>query len=534
MGIKNYNKFYEAFSSGIEYWDTWQFMYQRVATFSSSLGNRHIENWADSGLADNSQLTDISIDVNTNHKIQFHRVRHEPVMVDSVDQFKLKCDDQKNQEDCPQDGTTGMLSQQHVVKQSARERETFQAGAGGNTSVSVARDGVVSNAEILDTIEEKWFAMNRFEGQKSLWLNDATQMYLQRNPFPEIFLFHYMVANKYHGFMFFNFRQTCLRRDSWHHGGWTKKIAAWILLVILVTFLPFLVITVYETLSKFCVVLHPRGSDSLLHAVVVSVYLAFGSFTSLFSEPRDYVCSGHHYKSSIVSTGTLIIEILKSSVIYSALRAGSLTPFLAPLPSSRADVDPKDKWWLYLSIIMGFIVEFRSVCGTLEIVSLKAPSFGKHKSQYLVSIAILIVGIAMGDEVEKYALVEIDTITLEVISGSKRIEKINPFKVLEVSRNHFQLLVLQEFDPLFPVYFDGTVFQLVIYEGILHTYLILNLEDKVLFEGGGNVMDRTNTIGYGQPDTTAKRTAQQLNQQPNMRAEKAGSEPMRLDVYVCF
>ncbi|KAK8994194.1 hypothetical protein V6N11_045302 [Hibiscus sabdariffa] len=75
-----------------------RFMYQRVATFSSSLGNRHIENWADSGLADNSQLTDISIDVNTNHKIQFHRVRHEPVMVDSVDQFKLKCDDQKNQE----------------------------------------------------------------------------------------------------------------------------------------------------------------------------------------------------------------------------------------------------------------------------------------------------------------------------------------------------------------------------------------------------------------------------------------------------
>lgn len=41
------------------------------------------------------------------------------------------------------------------------------------------------------------------------------------------------------------------RRDSWHHGGWTAKMVIWILLVILMFFLPNVVITVYEILSKF-------------------------------------------------------------------------------------------------------------------------------------------------------------------------------------------------------------------------------------------------------------------------------------------
>ncbi|MBA0555473.1 hypothetical protein Golob_025650 [Gossypium lobatum] len=41
------------------------------------------------------------------------------------------------------------------------------------------------------------------------------------------------------------------RRDSWHHGGWIAKMVIWILLVILMFFLPNVVITVYEILSKF-------------------------------------------------------------------------------------------------------------------------------------------------------------------------------------------------------------------------------------------------------------------------------------------
>ncbi|XP_074589828.1 uncharacterized protein LOC141845675 [Curcuma longa] len=41
------------------------------------------------------------------------------------------------------------------------------------------------------------------------------------------------------------------RRDSWHHGGWIAKIIVWIVLIVLMFFLPNIVITIYETLSKF-------------------------------------------------------------------------------------------------------------------------------------------------------------------------------------------------------------------------------------------------------------------------------------------
>ncbi|URD93716.1 Serine incorporator (Serinc) [Musa troglodytarum] len=41
------------------------------------------------------------------------------------------------------------------------------------------------------------------------------------------------------------------KRDSWHHGGWIVKIIIWALLIVLMFFLPNIVITIYETLSKF-------------------------------------------------------------------------------------------------------------------------------------------------------------------------------------------------------------------------------------------------------------------------------------------
>ncbi|KAJ4847247.1 hypothetical protein Tsubulata_004659 [Turnera subulata] len=41
------------------------------------------------------------------------------------------------------------------------------------------------------------------------------------------------------------------RRDSWHHGGWAVKIVIWVLLVVLMFFLPTAVISVYGTLAKF-------------------------------------------------------------------------------------------------------------------------------------------------------------------------------------------------------------------------------------------------------------------------------------------
>ncbi|KAJ4954680.1 hypothetical protein NE237_011463 [Protea cynaroides] len=41
------------------------------------------------------------------------------------------------------------------------------------------------------------------------------------------------------------------RRDSWHHGGWIFKIVVWLLLIILMFFVPNVVISIYGTLSKF-------------------------------------------------------------------------------------------------------------------------------------------------------------------------------------------------------------------------------------------------------------------------------------------
>ncbi|KAH7522395.1 hypothetical protein FEM48_Zijuj07G0133700 [Ziziphus jujuba var. spinosa] len=186
------------------------------------------------------------------------------------------------------------------------------------------------------------------------------------------------------------------RRDSWHHGGWTAKIVIWILLIILMFFMPNVIISIYGRLlterfnliSRQClyvallavsvvcylaaftlsgllfiwfnpsghdcglnvffivmtiilaiafgiIALHPKVNGSLLPASVISIYCAYICYTGLSSEPRDYACNGLHNKSTAVSTSTLILGMLTTvlSVIYSALRAGSSTTFLSP-PSS--------------------------------------------------------------------------------------------------------------------------------------------------------------------------------------------------------
>ncbi|XP_040966192.1 transcription factor TGA2.3 isoform X1 [Gossypium hirsutum] len=92
----------EIVSSGTGCLDTGQFMYQKGTT----LGNGHIENWGDSGLADNSQQTDTSTDVDTDDKnqelmgiiissylVMDLQLQHGAII--TVDQSKLKTGDQK-------------------------------------------------------------------------------------------------------------------------------------------------------------------------------------------------------------------------------------------------------------------------------------------------------------------------------------------------------------------------------------------------------------------------------------------------------
>ncbi|TYK15988.1 transcription factor HBP-1b(c38) isoform X2 [Cucumis melo var. makuwa] len=63
---------------------------------SSSLGNGSFENWGESAMADNSQQTDTSTDIDNDERHQFQGAVHGALMaVDSMDQSKAKSADQK-------------------------------------------------------------------------------------------------------------------------------------------------------------------------------------------------------------------------------------------------------------------------------------------------------------------------------------------------------------------------------------------------------------------------------------------------------
>ncbi|KAL6952878.1 hypothetical protein U1Q18_044193 [Sarracenia purpurea var. burkii] len=104
-------------SAGTEV-ETGQFMLQKGTALmvgGGSLGNGNFENWGDSGMADNSQQTDTSTDVDTDDKNQLtlfkmgdgealprvihqtlsHGVQHGALVVDSMDESKGRTGDQK-------------------------------------------------------------------------------------------------------------------------------------------------------------------------------------------------------------------------------------------------------------------------------------------------------------------------------------------------------------------------------------------------------------------------------------------------------
>ncbi|ESW25353.1 hypothetical protein PHAVU_003G028800 [Phaseolus vulgaris] len=75
-----------------------QLMYHKgVVMPTLPLGNGHVDNWADSGIADNSQHTDdTSTDIDTDDRIQCNRVKNGSRMVmHSKDKTKVKPEDQK-------------------------------------------------------------------------------------------------------------------------------------------------------------------------------------------------------------------------------------------------------------------------------------------------------------------------------------------------------------------------------------------------------------------------------------------------------
>ncbi|MBA0753832.1 hypothetical protein Gogos_021191 [Gossypium gossypioides] len=149
----------EIVSSGTGCLDTGQFMYQKGTT----LGNGHIENWGDSGLADNSQQTDSSTDVDTDDKNQ---LQHGAII--TVDQSKLKTGDQKTLRRLAQNREAARksrlrkkayvqqlessrlrLTQLEQELQKARQQGIFIAsGLSGGHGLSVSGNG----EEVFDTV----------------------------------------------------------------------------------------------------------------------------------------------------------------------------------------------------------------------------------------------------------------------------------------------------------------------------------------------------------------------------------------------
>ncbi|XP_043695426.1 probable serine incorporator [Telopea speciosissima] len=101
----------------------------------------------------------------------------------------------------------------------------------------------------------------------------------------------------------------------------------------------FIVMTLILAFVFAIVVLHPAVGGSILPASVISLYCTYLCYNGLNSEPRDYECNGLHRDSKASPTGTLAFGLLTTvlSVVYSAVRAGSSTTFLAESSSPDAD-----------------------------------------------------------------------------------------------------------------------------------------------------------------------------------------------------
>ncbi|KAF7009785.1 hypothetical protein CFC21_024286 [Triticum aestivum] len=170
------------------------------------------------------------------------------------------------------------------------------------------------------------------------------------------------------------------RRDAWHHGGWIAKFAIWVVLVVLMFFVPNIVITVYEILSKFgsglfllvqvvmlldftnnwndsWVEKDEQKWEIALLVVTVICYLATFAFSGvlfMWFNPSDHDCGLNVFFIVLtmilafafaiialhpqVSMSALVLGMLTTvlSVVYSAVRAGSSTTFLSPPSSPRS------------------------------------------------------------------------------------------------------------------------------------------------------------------------------------------------------
>ena len=90
------------------------------------------------------------------------------------------------------------------------------------------------------------------------------------------------------------------RRDSWHHGGWTAKIVIWVLLIVLMFFLPNGIIDFYGKSNEI--------PDSLLHLAQICLIFSLHSFLQFsFSHMTSILTLSFHGEIIGVIEGTVLL-----------------------------------------------------------------------------------------------------------------------------------------------------------------------------------------------------------------------------------
>ncbi|XP_057762387.1 transcription factor TGA2.2-like isoform X2 [Arachis stenosperma] len=170
-------------SSGGGCLDTGINMYQQkgMAMPNMPLGNGHVENWGDSGMADNSQQTDdTSTDIDMDDRNQCNRVQHgAPTVVDSKDETKIKAVDQKTMRRLAQnreaarksrlrkkayvqqlENSRAKLLQLEQELQRARQQGIFIATNGDHTHSSLGNGALAFDMEYARWVDEQQHLLN--------------------------------------------------------------------------------------------------------------------------------------------------------------------------------------------------------------------------------------------------------------------------------------------------------------------------------------------------------------------------------------
>ncbi|KAL5553484.1 hypothetical protein UlMin_040885 [Ulmus minor] len=136
-----------------------QLIYQQKTTTlgtSSALGNGRFENWGDSGMADNSQQTDTSTDVDTDDKNQFQGMQQGSlVVVDSLDMSKAKNGDLK---------TLRRLAQNREAARKSRLRKKAYVQQLETSRIRLAQ----LEQELQQSRQQGLFVSNGFSGDNHL------------------------------------------------------------------------------------------------------------------------------------------------------------------------------------------------------------------------------------------------------------------------------------------------------------------------------------------------------------------------------